>query len=208
MSARQAGACSTRQPSGSLQARLRRSSRPATRISAAESPQQVDARPYAAPRAVVELTGRQRRTVQLDGAGAGTSLAPPAASSSSSNILEGPLASLRDFFLPKGWPATVSPDYLRWVGWGSNRGWAGVDRLPARVCSAGAVPCTHAPFVSLPQHACPACVLRPPPPVPVATPTLCCCRYQLATVPAHISGWMSHSLATSSMIQVWQGTRR
>ena len=32
-------------------------------------------------------------------------------------------------------------------------------------------------------------------------------NYQLATVPAHITGWMSHSLATSSMIQVG-GQRR
>lgn len=45
---------------------------------------------------------------------------------------------VRDFFLPRGWPHSVTPDYL---------------------------------------------------------------NYQLATVPAHITGWMSHSLATSGMIK-------
>ena len=49
-----------------------------------------------------------------------------------------PLAAVRAFFLPSGWPGSVTPDYL---------------------------------------------------------------RYQLISIPTHITGWCSHSLATSSMIQ-------
>ena len=49
-----------------------------------------------------------------------------------------PLAAVRAFFLPSGWPGSVTPDYL---------------------------------------------------------------QYQLISIPTHITGWCSHSLATSSMIQ-------
>ena len=78
-----------------------------------------------------------RRTVELGG-GSGSPTQGAAADHAGAGE-QGPLAALRAFFLPRGWPHSVTPDYL---------------------------------------------------------------AYQLATVPAHVTGWMSHSLATSSMIQV------
>lgn len=88
-----------------------------------------------APTKVVEVSsGGQRRAVDLRSGGSGAA-APVAAEANET----GPLASLRAFFLPRGWPHSVTPDYL---------------------------------------------------------------TFQLATVPAHVTGWCSHSLATSSMIAV------
>ncbi|PRW60390.1 UPF0420 isoform X4 [Chlorella sorokiniana] len=97
--------------------------------------------PQQAPRSLVELSVAGRRRVQLGGGGSGAAEQHAFASidAPGSGVAEqGPLAAIRAFFLPRGWPHSVTPDYL---------------------------------------------------------------RYQLATVPAHITGWMSHSLATSSMIQ-------
>lgn len=94
-----------------------------------------------APTKVVEVSpGGRSRAVDLGGGGSAAAPAAPAAAEAGPS--DGPLAGLRAFFLPRGWPHSVTPDYL---------------------------------------------------------------NYQLATVPAHVTGWCSHSLATSSMIAVRTG---
>lgn len=69
------------------------------------------------PSAVVELSlsGTRRRTLELGGAAAATAAADPAEhAAGAANEGSGPLAAVRSFFLPRGWPHSVTPDYLKY----------------------------------------------------------------------------------------------
>lgn len=125
---------------GAAPARGTRGAPPRRAVAASASGLSDAPRPRAAPSALVELTGvGGRRRVELGGSGGSErrpdAHQPPAPAPAPPG---GPLAALRAFFLPRGWPGSVTPDYL---------------------------------------------------------------AYQLATIPCHITGNMSHALATSTMIQ-------